>query len=179
MPDKRPSIQLQLIKSHRDTADWRSGQASMNKCKDALAELSGQQQQAIGVPSMPYLCWAKHSNCAKVPLHYLPSSLCTGVSRSRFLSLGRSLSRSRSLSLGLSLQQGMCVISGDKDALSLLNEISCAKAGKTAQSLLCSYCLSAAPTKLSLGMAGNMTLCFNSHNYTTYIWMHISIMKAL
>jgi len=37
-------------------------------------------------------------------LHYLPSSLCTGVSRSRFRSLGLSLSLSLSLSRGLSLQ---------------------------------------------------------------------------
>ena len=37
-------------------------------------------------------------------LHYLPSSRCTGVSRSRFRSLGLSLSLSLSLSRGLSLQ---------------------------------------------------------------------------
>lgn len=60
------------------------------------------------------------SECAMYDLHYLPSSLCTGVSRSRLRSLGLSLSLSLSLSRGLSLQDDTCCIMRQTKSGSLL-----------------------------------------------------------
>ncbi len=61
-----------------------------------LLQISGAAEEPLNEPApVPVMLHA---------LHYLPSSLCTAVSRSRFRSLGLSLSLSLSLSRGLSLQ---------------------------------------------------------------------------